>query len=103
MLFVDWELMTVLGSSATELFACAATKKFGYAVEEAGVFPLSKVVVGGLPGRKILGEHTPGTARAEKVENAIENDTIGVNTRTSSSLCFRQEGLHDGPLYAIQV
>jgi hypothetical protein len=40
---------------------------------DAFVFPFAKVIIDGLPGRKLVRQHAPGTSTAQDVEDGIHD------------------------------
>jgi hypothetical protein len=62
--------------------------------------PEPEIMIAGFPMRKIVGHHSPGSARSEDVKNAVEDLAFGMDVRaaTQSERRGGQEELEDFPL-----
>ncbi len=67
--------------------------------------PEPEVMIAGFPMRQIMGHHSPGSARAEDVEDAIEDLTLGMELGAASQgeRLGGQEGFEDFPLVFSQA
>ena len=65
--------------------------------------PLPKVVVDDTPGRQIVGDKPPRTARPQDIENRINDFSFGVFLRSAASFGGRNEWFENLPFGIIEV
>src|SRR5580658_1680971 len=65
---------------STGLDANLAAQGIVHACQRPVLAPLAEILVDGLPGRIILGQHPPRTATAEQIENPVDD---GAHIRVS--------------------
>jgi len=58
--------------------------------------PLAEVVIDDQPGRPVMGEHAPGAATAEEIEDGVQDLTCRVGGRSAAWLGCADQRLNQG-------
>jgi hypothetical protein len=65
--------------------------------------PLSKVVIHDLPWRQVMGQHAPGAAAAQEIENGVQDLTLRVRFRSAAWFGFGNQMFNQCPFFVTEV